>query len=173
VRAFAQVESGKAGAYAFPGLPVIAYEGHRFRRNTGGKYDKQFPDLSYKYVEKAGPEWKRNNADQKTAWLTLKSAAAIDAEVAMTSCSWGRFQIMGDNYKVCGYKNVVDFVEDMKASEAAQMRSFIAFCKSRKGFAKAMKDKEYKTLAISYNGPYYGDYDKRIEKAYKKLSSAK
>ena len=33
---------------------------------------------------------------------------------------------------------------------------------------KAMTDKDFTTMATLYNGDDYGDYDKQIEKAFKK-----
>ena len=151
-------------------LLVIAYEGHHFRNGTDGDYDRNWPLLSYKYVKKAGAEWQANNKTQDTAWKTLATAASLDVNAALTACSWGRFQIMGFHFKTCGYADALAFVEGMKAGEAEQLAAFIAFCRSLSGFAKAMVDKDYKKLASSYNGTDYGDYDQRIEKAYKALT---
>lgn len=171
VRAFATVESGPLGAFSLPGRPVIAYEGHWFRNFTNSDYDQNFPLLSYKYKKKAGPEWQTNNKDQDTAWTTLTSAARLDAKAAAKSCSWGRYQIMGFNHAACGHKDVLDFVTAMKAGETEQLNAFVSFCKSLKGFSKAMKDKDYKAMATAYNGTDYGDYDKRIERAYKAFTA--
>ena len=170
VQAFAKVESGPLGAFGSAGKPVIAYEGHIFRRETDGAYDANWPTLSHKYVKKAGPEWQANNKTQDTAWKTLATAASLDVNAALTASSWGRFQIMGFNSKPCGYADVIAFVEGMKAGEAEQLAAFVAFCRSLKGFTKAMVDKDYKTMASSYNGADYGDYDKRIENAYTALT---
>src|SRR4051794_5104525 len=68
IRAFAEVESGGKSGFGPEGLPVIAYEGHIFRKYTNKAYDQDHPLLSYKYAMKAGPEWKTNNKDQATAW---------------------------------------------------------------------------------------------------------
>src|SRR5271166_4311755 len=61
IRAFAEVESGGKSGFGPSGLPIIAYEGHIFRKYTNGKYDKSHPLLSYPYKKKAGPEWQANN----------------------------------------------------------------------------------------------------------------
>lgn len=69
IRAFADVESGGKSGFDPSELPIIAYEGHWFRKYTKGKYDKSHPLLSYPYKKKAGPEWQANNRNQDSAWL--------------------------------------------------------------------------------------------------------
>lgn len=168
IRAFSEVESGGKSGMGYFGLPIIAFEGHTFRRESGKKYDSTHPLLSYKYIKKAGLEWKINNKNQKSAWRTLKQALTLDHNAALKACSWGMFQVMGFNFKDCGYKNVDDFVIAMKAGERGQLNAFVGFCKSKKELVQALKDKDFKKMAIFYNGKDFGDYDKRIEKSYKK-----
>lgn len=167
VRAFADVESGGRSGLGPAGLPMIAFEGHWFRNLTKKKFDKEYPLLSYPYVRKAGPEWQKNNVDQATAWNTLNSAIELDKSAAQQSCSWGMFQVMGFNYKVCGYATVAEFVSAMN-SESGQLDAFVRYCKKKQGVVAAMRDKDYAKLAELYNGDDYGDYDRRIEKAYKR-----
>jgi len=168
VRAFAEVESGGKSGFGPDGRPVIAYEGHWFRNLTGKKFDAAYPLLSYRYVVKAGPEWQKNNNPQSNAWKTLEAAIALDHDAALQACSWGMFQVMGFNFKDCGYDNVNDFVAAMKAGERGQLDAFVGFCKSRRGMAQAMVAKDFQAMATMYNGADYGDYDKRIANAYKK-----
>lgn len=170
IKAIAAVESGGRSGFSKTGFPKIAFEGHVFRRYTKKKYDKSHPLLSYAYVEKAGPEWKKNNKDDATAEATLKSAVALDKESAYKSCSWGMFQIMGFNYKKCGYGSVDAFVTAMKAGESGQLKAFVGFCKNTKGMVTAMEKKNFVQCATLYNGEDYGDYDKRMLRAYKKYS---
>jgi hypothetical protein len=155
-------------------LPIIAYEGHIFRSLTQRKdksypYDQSHPLLSYEYKKKAGPQWKVNNKNQDAAWKTLTEAMALDHNAALQSCSWGMFQVMGFHYKKrCGYETVDDFVAAMKAGEPGQLDAFVGFCKKTPGLLDAIKAKDFVQMATLYNGEDYGDYDKRIEKAYKK-----
>ncbi len=169
VRAFAMVESGGRSGFGASGLPIIAYEGHVFRRFTHGRFDKKHPMLSYVYKKKAGPQWQHNNHDQATAWKTLRAALALDHDAALMACSWGMFQILGMNYQMCGYKTVDSFVAAMKTSAYTQLQAFVGFCKHRKGCVAAMQALNYAGMASAYNGPDYGNYDKQIETAYKKL----
>jgi len=168
VRAFAEVESGGRSGFGADGRPVIAYEGHTFRKLTGAKYDAAFPLLSYPYKVKAGPQWQQNNKNQDAAWATLAKAMALDANAAQQACSWGMFQVMGFNYQTCGYPTVDAFVAAMKAGEAGQLQAFVGFCKAQRGMVAAMVGKDFKKMASIYNGADFGDYDKRIERAYKK-----
>lgn len=163
LKAFAKVESGGRSGFGGSGLPVIAYEGHIFRKLTGKVHDKAYPMLSYKYVKKAGPEWQVNNKNQTKAWETLNSAIALNREAALKSTSWGKFQVVG---LYSGYPDVEDFVSDMK-TELGQLEAFVKYCKARTSLISAMKAKNYQTMASIYNGDDYGNYDKLIEKAYK------
>jgi hypothetical protein len=168
IRAFAEVESGGKSGFGPAGLPIIAFEGHWFRKFTRAKFDKTNPLLSYPYRKKAGPEWQTNNRDQATAWKTLETAMALDHTAAESSCSWGMFQVMGFNFKMCGYPDVDAFVAKMKAGQQGQLDAFVGFCKATKGLPQALAAKNFGLCATLYNGPDFGDYDKRIAKAFKK-----
>jgi hypothetical protein len=177
LHAFARTESGGRSGMDAKGRPVIAFEGHVFRRYSAVKtgkppvktypFDKTYPLLSYPYKMKAGPEWQKNNKDQDTAWTTLNTALALDHNAALMACSWGMFQVMGFNYAACGYSTVDDFVAVMKASERGQLDAFVGFCKATPGMVNAMIAKNFATMASLYNGSDYGNYDKQIAKHYK------
>lgn len=173
VRAFAEVESGGKSGFNAAKLPVIAFEGHRFRKYTYNVYDKSHPMLSYPYVTKAGPQWQVNNKNQAQAWATLRDAMGLDIDAALKSCSWGMFQVMGDNYATCGFGSVRAYVDAMKEGERGQLDAFIAYCKGTGGLVKAMKDKDFVAMATKYNGTNYGSYDKDIETAYEKYGGKK
>ena len=166
LHAFAEVESGGKSGFGQAGLPIIAYEGHVFRRYTHKMYDETHPLLSYRYVIKAGREWKINNADQKQAWRTLGEAIRLDRSSALMSCSWGMFQVMGFNYADCGYTDVDAFVADMKKSARGQLDAFVGYCLKKAGMVHAMGTLDFVGMASRYNGSDFGDYDKRIARAY-------
>jgi hypothetical protein len=154
-------------------LPVIAFEGHLFRKYTKHIYDQAHPLLSYPYVRKAGPQWQVNNKDQVKAWETMATAFALDQEAALMSASWGMFQVMGFNFAACGYKTVFEFVAALKINAGSQLRAFLSFCSQSPTLMKAMKDKDYVAMARNYNGKDYGNYDVLIEKAYNALEGKK
>jgi hypothetical protein len=170
VKAFAEVESGGRSGFGPGGLPIIAYEGHVFRRLTKKRYDAGHPLLSYPYTNKAGPQWRQNNRTHTQSWQTLRAAMQLDFLAALQSCSWGMFQVMGFNFKSCGFDSVTHFVAAMKAGEREQLGAFIGFCKSRSGLCRALADKDYQKIALLYNGVDYGNYDELIERSYKKYA---
>ncbi|WP_017254691.1 N-acetylmuramidase family protein [Pseudomonas tolaasii] len=173
IKAFAIVESGGRSGFGPALMPVVAYEGHIFRKYTQQKYDKAYPFLSYPYLEKAGPQWRANNKDQATAWKTMLAAFNLDPEAALMSASYGMFQIMGFNFAACGYKNVFDFVAALKLNAGQQLKAFVGFCSKNPALIKAMKTKDYVGMARNYNGKDFGDYDKRIQKTYEALEKKK
>ncbi|NWA26141.1 N-acetylmuramidase family protein [Pseudomonas gingeri] len=173
IKAFATVESGGRSGFGPAKLPVIAFEGHLFRKYTKRKYDQTHPLLSYPYVKKAGPQWQANNKDQTKAWDTMATAFGLDQEAALMSASWGMFQIMGFNFSACGYKTVFEFTAALKINAGNQLKAFLGFCSASPALVKAMKNKDYVGMAMNYNGKDYGDYDSRIKKAYEALEGKK
>ncbi|MCM7723776.1 N-acetylmuramidase family protein [Enterobacter roggenkampii] len=169
IKAFSIVESGGRSGFNALNLPIIAYEGHIFRKYTKRKYDQTHPFLSYKYVKKAGPEWQKNNIDQLSAWNTLAKAYALDAEAAIKSCSWGMFQIMGFNYESCGYKDLGTFLKDMKSNAGKQLNAFLHLCNKNSSLLSAMVNKDFYNMAFNYNGSDFGDYDVKIRRTYESL----
>ncbi|MBU5638522.1 N-acetylmuramidase family protein [Geomonas sp. Red69] len=171
IKAFAEVECGGHKGFGPDGRPILAFEGHVFRRLTKRKHDLSHPLLSYQYRVKAGPQWKKNNRDHATAWFTLRQALALDFDAALHSCSWGMFQIMGFNYRSCGFSRVVDFVKAMKSGERQQLLAFIEFCKARGELIAAIAAKNFKKMALIYNGEDYGNYDTLIQNAYRQYAA--
>jgi len=173
IKAFSVVESGGRSGFNALNLPVIAYEGHIFRKYSKRKYDQTHPFLSYKYVKKAGPEWQKNNSDQLSAWNTFAKAYALDAEAAIKACSWGMFQVMGFNYEACGYKDIGTFLKDMKSNAGKQLNAFLHFCNKNSSLLSAMVNKDFYNMAFNYNGSDFGDYDIKIRRAYESLEKGR
>lgn len=142
--------------------PVTLFEGHHFHRFTDGMYDLTHPDLSY-------PKWTRQfygktwEAEQDR----LNRAIFLDREAALKSASWGRFQLMGFNHKMCGFDHVEDFVDAMKTGELDQLLAFVAFVEHA-GLGKFLRRQDWEGFALGYNGPREkeNDYDARLAAAY-------
>ena len=96
-------------------------------------------------------------------------AIAIDEEAAISSASWGLFQIMGFNYATCKCDSVQQFVALMKENEGKQLDQFTAFIQSNR-LDTYLRNKDWAGFAKRYNGPAYAEnqYDKKLEKAYHK-----
>lgn len=167
IKAVAEVE---AAGYGFlpDGRPKILFEAHIFSRETGGKYDITHPDISSKrwnrFLYKGGAkEYER-----------LEKAKQLDMQAALKSCSWGKFQIMGFNFKRCGYDDVKSFVEDMYKGESYHLIAFTEFIRSNKRLHKALAAKNWESFAKLYNGPAYrlNKYDEKLKSSYQKFKSS-
>ena len=105
-------------------------------------------------------------------YVRLKKARDIDIDAANASASWGLFQIMGNNFELCGCKSVEEFVTRMCTSEGEQLKLFVEYIKKRK-LHQYLKPGHtgnipWAEFARRYNGREYkkNQYDTRLENAY-------
>ena len=158
VRAVIDVES--RGGFLQDGRPKILFERHYFRRLTKGKYDQSNPDIS-------AAKW-GGYAGGAAEYDRLSRAIKLDRDAALRSASWGAFQIMGDNCKICGFSNVEDFVKAMVAGEPEQLDAFVEFVK-KSNLDDELTRLDWTGFARGYNGPAYATnhYDEKLAGAYK------
>lgn len=164
IKAVAEVES--AGKAFYPdGFPTILFERHIFSRLTGGKYDQTHPLISNPKPGGYG----KSGANQRRKF---SMAFNLDPDAAMKSCSWGRFQIMGFNHKLAGFRTVGDFVDAMKSGEPAQLAAFVRFILSSPTLVSALRAKNWAAFAREYNGPAYkkNRYDEKLADAYRRYA---
>lgn len=159
IHAVSQVEAPQGG-FLVDGRPTILFESHAFHTATGGKYDAAHPGIST-------PTWVHNYGPGGShQYDRLAEAMALDREAALCSASWGKYQIMGENFISAGYDNVEAFVADMVHSEAYQLDAFVAFLQNT-GIDKHLIAKDWSAFARGYNGPGQVDaYASRIKEAY-------
>lgn len=169
VHAVAQVESG--GRTGFDGVnrPLIRYENHYFRKLTGGRYDESHPDLSAGYA--SDQYWATHQAGNDEQFELLRRAFELDPEAAVKSCSWGMFQVMGENATIAGWTDLAVFVDDMFYSANQHLRAFLGFCRYN-GLVGALADHDWASFAMRYNGENYRDnaYDTLLAQAYEQWS---
>lgn len=173
-RAVCTVEAPDGGFDAV-GRPRILFEGHHFARMTGGRFNATHPDISY-------PRWTRaryakgSNPDARNAGehQRLARAVALDKRAALSSASWGRFQIMGSNHLLAGCGTLQEFINEMHRSEAAHLDAFCAFVRSHPAMHRALKALDWAAFARAYNGPLYAAnaYDTKLAAAYRKARPA-
>ncbi|MEQ3500630.1 N-acetylmuramidase family protein [Tenacibaculum sp. SSH1-16] len=165
IKAVCEVEAPRGG-FLRNGEPTILFERHKFHQFTGGVYSKKRPDIS-----NPRPGGYLGYSQEH---LRLQEAVALDREAALKSASWGRFQIMGFNYKLCGFSNLQQFINAMYRSEKAQLDAFINFIKSVK-LQDELQKMDWHGFAKSYNGKYYwkNHYARKLEKAYIKYRDEK
>jgi hypothetical protein len=160
VKAVVKVESG-AAAYGPDGRPIILFEPHIFSRLTSRRFDSSHPHLSY-------PSWGARPyvRTQDERWAQLAEAFALDQEAAVASASWGLFQIMGMNFRKCGFNSAKEFVADYTQSEQRQLLAFEAFVRSS-GLVDELQRLDWEGFARIYNGPGQVEkYGRLLRQAY-------
>jgi N-acetylmuramidase-like protein len=166
IRAVAEVEAAGAG-FLKDGRPAILYEAHVFHKETAGKHagakDRRGVALS-------SPSWNRSlyGATGAAQHVRYEDARKLDPDAANKACSWGAFQILGQNHKACGFDTSQEFVDAMwSGGAAAHLDAFVKFIKANK-LDVPLRAKNWATFARGYNGPAYAQnaYDKKMANAY-------
>jgi hypothetical protein len=166
IRAVAEVEAAGAG-FLPDGRPAVLYEAHIFHRLTGGKHANA---KDRRGVKLSSPKWDRSlyGATGAAQHNRREDAAKLDATAAHKACSWGAFQILGENYKAAGCSTIDEFVDKMNKGAAAHLDAFVAFIKADPKLHNALLAKQWATFARIYNGPGYAAnaYDQKMANAY-------
>jgi len=170
-------ETGGRKAFDNLNRPIILFEGHIFYKLLKAKgFDVEKLDDSDKDVNNILYEkWAdRDDAYKLVQYDRLESAILIDKDSALQSASYGIGQIMGMNYKICGYDNVEDFVKDMYHSEAKQLEIMLKFITANKTMYAALQKEDFATFAKLYNGPGYAQnkYDVKLKATADKFRTA-
>lgn len=207
LKAFAEVESGGKSSFwrlnngEGARIPAILYERHYFSKLTKGTHDKEHPDISWRVGYRKKANLGSNDdamhdgkvdaedvySDFASSYLRLIKAFRLNPEAALRSCSWGKFQIMGDNFALCSAKDVDGFVTSVCTSEIKQIALVAEFIRNKprvwknpknKSLGKeislldAVNTKDWAAIAFNYNGPGYKTYayDSKLKSAYEKHS---
>lgn len=186
IKAVSEVESAGAGFEADGRLKIL-FEAHKFHLFTGGYFDKTHPGIS-------SPTWNRAlyGRDQDAEWKRLalardateKAAKAlvpgVDPFAALKSASWGRFQIMGFNHRMCGFEDAADMVRAFMTGERAHLMAFCKFVATKRAPGRApfngrtldecLRRKDFTGFALGYNGPAAEEnhYPAKMQAAYLK-----
>lgn len=131
--------------------------GYGFDMATG-KLLIQFEPNYFKRMEPFAPSgaWSVNKVDvQSKEWVAFNDAFSKDPESAMKSTSIGMPQIMGENFKACGYNSVGEMWDEFKKGEYHQVKALCNFILSNKKLYQAIKECNWHQVAYIYNGPKY------------------
>ncbi|EHU1559147.1 DUF3380 domain-containing protein [Acinetobacter baumannii] len=162
IRVFGATE-GRGLGFLKNGKAKILFERHRMYFYLAQFKGKAFANAQMKaipsIVNTVSGGYKGNEAE----YTRLRLAQNIHPESALMSCSWGQFQIMGENWKELGYQSVFDFVEQMQTSESLQLEAFIRFIEWKTGTVNekkvslldALRAEDWSTVFSLYNGPNY------------------
>jgi len=161
IKAVCEVEAPKGGFFP-DGQVRILFERHKFSQHTGGRYDKSHPGIS-------NPKWGGWGTEGQQH-ARLAQAAALDRDAALKSASWGKFQILGENFKQAGFGTLQGFINAMHAGEPDQLEAFVNFVKADAAMHKALQARNWAKFARRYNGPKYAEnkYDVKLAAAYAK-----
>ncbi|HKT27294.1 N-acetylmuramidase family protein [Dyella sp.] len=197
IKAFAKVETGHS-PFDSLGRPAILYERHYFHKLTKGQFDATHPHISdptpyhknvahkkaphSKHAKKGAPATPAAPPAQTQPdkpkddrygtpdmqYPRLKEAYLLDKAAALQSASWGRFQIMGANYKATGHPTVESLVLALIRSEFGHLEAFAGFVGHTPALKKACQEKDWANMARLYNGPGYKkyNYDQKLSAAY-------
>lgn len=165
IKAVCEVEAPRGGFDA-DGDVITLLEGHKFSAFTGGVYDKQYPNISY-------PKWttrfygKTRTAEKER----LRVARSLNESAAIRATSWGRFQVMGFNYRAAGFTTLPAFVAAMESGEGAQLDAFVTFILTNH-LADELRLHDWAGFARQYNGPDFeaNHYDTKMATAYAKYA---
>lgn len=166
IAAVAEVESA-GGGFLPDKRPKILYEAHVFGRMTLHRYDASHPNIS-------APAWDRSlyGAAGAHQYDRLHEAIQLDRLAALQSTSWGRFQILGLNWKEAGFPGVEHFVAAMCESEARHLEAFIGYCRAH-DLIRHLAVHDWRAFTKSYNGPGQVElYSGRLATAYKRHVAA-
>lgn len=123
VRGVVKIEAPR-GSYDDDGRPTNLYERHVADRNTvpAKRFRAAAPDLF-------GPPYgKGGYGAYSVQYDKLARACAYDPEAAMRACSWGMFQVLGENAVDIGYDSTWQMVASMvDDGEAAHLEAFRRF----------------------------------------------
>lgn len=169
LKAFSEVESAGSG-FLDDGRPVILFERHWFYRLLKKEKGASFAEKvrqEHGDICNPSPGGYRGGLG---AWERFERAAQIDRDIAIQSCSWGRFQLMGFHWKVLGYPSPEVFYEKMSESEDWQLDGIVRFIKASPKLLKAIRSLDWSKVAHYYNGPNYAinKYDVKLEAAYER-----
>lgn len=165
VAAVAEVESGPLGGFAADGRLIILYERHLFSRKTNSQFDASHPHLS----NRTPGGYPSRQADR---WAQLAEAFALHPAAALESASYGRFQVLGQNYPNLGMANAHEYVSKLARSERDQLDAFEGFVRAN-GLVDELQRKDWAGFASRYNGPSYAQnkYDVKMAEAYARLKA--
>lgn len=157
-----QVETSGSG-FLQDRRPKILFERHVFSRLTHHQFDAQKPSISNPQPGGYGP-------DGAPQYDRLAQAIGLNRTAALQSASWGLGQVMGYNAEQVGFRDVEAMVQDMAATESAQVAAMARFIDSA-GLSRALRSQDWARFAAGYNGPNYriNNYDTRLAAAHAAL----
>ncbi|WP_460154659.1 N-acetylmuramidase domain-containing protein [Pseudomonas sp. S2_G10] len=161
---FREYEVGKRHA-------LILYERHYMRRLllASGMSQSEINALSIsepKIVHAYEASYVYGSLDEQ--YSRFKRAREINHAAAIKSCSWGKFQVMGEYYRHL-YSSIEELEEAQNYCALQHLQYFKVFLVKEKKLMEPMKNKDWLLIAQKYNGKGQIGYDVKIRSAYDSL----
>jgi hypothetical protein len=162
LHAFMDVESAGSG-FDSQDRPKALYEPHVAYRNSKGAVRNKLVAAGLAY-----PKWGTKRYP-KSSYSRIEKCMAISPTVALLSTSWGLTQILGENYRICGFSSPAAMVRAFMDDEAEHLEATVKFLVAN-GIDDDLRDHNWAVVARVYNGPGYKkhNYDGRMAAAYAK-----
>jgi hypothetical protein len=159
-------------AFGPDGNMIIRFENHVFRNEIAKTHPELLSqvDAHFKIGDPpwTGHQWRQDNGawqnqhdgGQAEEWATFNLARKIDETAAMKAISMGAAQILGSNYLAVGFGSPQEMFyayNDKNTGEFSQVAGFFAYLRAA-NLVDAVKDRDWKKFAGSYNGSGQVDY---------------
>ena len=111
-------------------------------------------------------QWER--VGRVLSWASAHDGERFESYKKATyeACSWGRFQLLGENYKAAGYADVYTLKHQFEAGEQIQLEAALRFM-VHDGMLQLVRDRDFTGLARRYNGPgKVADYAGKLRDAF-------
>lgn len=165
--AFREVEASGDG-FLPDGRVVILFERHKMYAQLLRSFGKAHADAISKIAPDVVNLERGGYKGKELEWDRLNKAQGYSRDGGLNSCSWGLFQIMGYNSKICGYPNIEDFVVANQRSEKDQLMCVLNFIKNQPDLLMAIRQRNYLRIAQIYNGIAQNGYDVKLGNADRK-----
>lgn len=171
IKAVRDVESR---GYGFVnGRPLVLFEPHIFSKYSNHEFDDTHGGVSRRHYQPG--HYPKGTAEEQNAanWAKIEYAAGLNKDAAYMAASYGMFQVMGFNFRICGFRTVHDFVTAMHQGERAQLMACVQYILSNR-LDDELRSRDWKGFAAGYNGPAYAtnNYHTKLEAAYAKHAGA-
>lgn len=168
------IESGGSGFDANTGKIKIQFEPHIFHKQLALKKITSTLQLitGTLYKLTIGKIILENKVDvQSKEWEAFNKALTINEDATYNATSFGLGQIMGFNFKACGYSSAKELALSFMESEKNQLMGMMKFIKAQPKMYNALKTCDWTTFASLYNGPAYKkfQYDTKLKNTYNSL----
>ncbi|WP_269915410.1 N-acetylmuramidase family protein [Acinetobacter sp. HY1485] len=162
IRVFGAVE-GLGRGFLDDGRPKILFERHRMYFYLKQKYGEEYAKNKMAKLPNIVNVVTGGYVGNSGEYARLEQAKQIDEDCALMACSWGEFQIMGENYKTLGYASIQEFVKLQFENESYQLDAFLRFVETKTGkvgnkaisLLEALQKEDWEAVFTLYNGSAY------------------